>query len=124
VKTKGVCCSCGHEVAANNNTLFLELTVEKILRHGLDYTEDQVTEKAAYYVALEFRPWRHLLPVIEGGKLVCQGTPSSAQYLDENLPKLSSYDAENKERYCNAYQRMLDWATAIMAAEDKNAPHA
>lgn len=126
MKAKGVCCSCGREVLANNNTLLLELIVDKILRYGEDYTEEQVgeEERVRYHVAYEFNPWRHLWPVVEFGKVVCQGTPSSAQYLDDSLSKQSNYDANNKARYLNAYNRMLVLTAVLMAVENKNAPRA
>ena len=61
---------------------------------------------------------RHLLPVVEDGKVVCEGSPSRAQYL-EGQPKDTrpghKYDPAREYMYRAAYRRLQHIAMAEVA---------
>lgn len=63
-----ICDKCGREVLPNNDVLFL------------------MEELTGFPLLFLSAPSRHLLPLFEGGKQVCEGSPSRAQYL-EGQPK-------------------------------------
>lgn len=53
---------------------------------------------------------RHLLPIIEDGKVVCEGSPSRAQYLEgqphDPRPEYK-YRPEHEARFRAAYEQMV-----------------
>ena len=118
MKAKGVCCKCGREVPPDNDTLLLELEAKKIHEYGFDYQEEQVEKWISF--ALQHSPSQHLLPVVDGGSVVCAGSPDRAQYVSTDQPRLSNYNPENEAVCRAAYERML----ARASARNKNAPRA
>ncbi len=64
-----ICDKCGRHVPPENNAVEFEL----ILDQG----------RTTYLAVADSR---HLLPVVEGGKVVCEGSPSRAQYLHGQPP--------------------------------------
>lgn len=60
---------------------------------------------------LVFAQSRHLLPVQEGGRVVCEGSPSRAQYLEgqprDRRPQYA-YDPKLEEPTRTAYTTLLE----------------
>lgn len=89
------CDKCGGEVPLSNNAVALEVCLG-----------------ASPLLFIGAFP-RHLLPVVEGGKVVCAGSPSRAQYL-EGQPRDSRpgfvYDESLEGRHREAYAELLKQA--------------
>ncbi len=102
------CDKCGEEIPLENNVVLLvaELARCKSDRHM----------SWAYLVCTP----RHLLPVVKDGKVVCEGSPSSAQYLEgqprDTRPEYP-YQPEHEQRCRDAYAR-VQWI-AREAAKSK-----
>ena len=64
---------------------------------------------------------RHLLPVIENGVVVCEGSPSRAQYLPgqerDTRPEFA-YRPEYEQRYRQAYNQMQREIAAANASNN------
>lgn len=71
-RSESVCDKCGREVESKNDATRLDFFLGNILA----------------FLAIP----RHLLPVVEDGELVCEGSPSRAQYLEgQARDKRASY---------------------------------
>ena len=84
------CDKCGRVVATINDATVLD---------AIAFEEPAV---AFMYHA------RHLLPVVENGTVVCEGSPSRAQYLDGQPRDTRGYPylPEHEARYRAAYAEM------------------
>ena len=93
------CDKCGYLVDPQNNALLFE-------DHLIDVRRERGEEMS--HLALLGAKSRHLLPVTEGDKVICTGSPSRAQYL-EGQPRDPRYPyrIENEAIYREAYQNLL-----------------
>jgi hypothetical protein len=87
------CDKCGTEVEYNNDaTIFDALLFDPTLRDSS--------------ILILFSFSRHLLPVIEGDTIICEGSPSRAQYF-EGQPRDArtqwDYEPEQEGRMREAY---------------------
>ncbi len=88
------CDKCGHDVPRNNDAVELEAILG-----------------GNPLVILGHRP-RHLLPVQENGEVVCEGSPSRAQYL-EGQPRDTrgyKYFPEREQAIREAYAQLQEEA--------------
>ncbi len=90
-----VCNKCGRPVPRNNDATIFTSIVSRDPTFGMCVP-------------------RHLLPVVEGGQVVCEGSPSRAQYLEgqprdtrEDFP----YEPGNEKLYREGYARLLEYAS-------------
>jgi hypothetical protein len=86
------CDKCGRSVSPENDAVLLQIFIKR------------------EWIGLLFGPRRHLLPVVENGTVVCEGSPSRAQYL-EGQPRDtrpgSLYDQSMEARVRTAYAHVL-----------------
>ena len=93
---KRVCDKCGRPVPHGNNAAVLDYLVGN-------------------FTALSSLP-RHLLPVIENGKVICEGNPSRAQYLPgQPRDKRYPYNPKREVAYREAYTEIQREAFALNA---------
>jgi hypothetical protein len=92
-----VCDKCGRQVPANNNVVLFDV------------------ELGADSALIIYAQPRHLLPVKEGQTVICEGSPSRAQYLPGQPHDIRAqwpYRPECEELYREAYRRMQRHAAA------------
>ena len=93
------CDKCGLHVPANNDVVQFDM--------ALAYMEGHFDAILAMMCGLP----RHLLPVVENGVVLCEGSPSRAQYLEGQQPdsRLAyAYRPENEARYRQIYDKMQE----------------
>jgi hypothetical protein len=93
------CDKCGLHVPENNDVVQFDMALASLEGHP-----------EAMLTLLCATP-RHLLPVIENGIVLCEGSPSRAQYLEGQQPdsRLAyAYRPENEALYRNVYARMQE----------------
>jgi hypothetical protein len=98
IRSAHVCYKCAQPVAPTNDARFLRY---------LAFEDTEVLDAVPL----------HLLPLVVDGKVVCEGSPSRAQYL-EGQPKDTRgypYLPERQAPYRAAYQKLLQ--VAAKAAE-------
>lgn len=102
------CCGkCGRSVAEVNDALTFELVRSWVQKFGPDYNEAQVDRwELTAYVA---QGMRHLMPIIEGGEVVCEGSPSRAQYFEGVIRDSRGYpyDTELEAEFREARRQQL-----------------
>jgi len=86
----GICDKCGREVPDNNNAVRLDMVI----------SGQSVAKLTGFLLSQS----RHILPVVEGGRVVCPGSPSRAQYLpgqprDPRYPYQQDMEAKYREAY-------------------------
>lgn len=94
-RSAGVCDKCGCSVPSGNDATIIAFLLGDIFAM--------------------FATPRHLLPVVENGETVCEGSPSRAQYLPDQPrdPRLSyAYRPEWEEKYRAAYEQLQREAAA------------
>ncbi|MEI6346059.1 MAG: hypothetical protein WCO79_02395 [bacterium] len=95
MSSRNICDKCGREVPPHNN---LQLLVDEWFH----------LKKQVNYAA-----WgcRHILPVMENGKAICEGSPSRAQYLEgqphDPRPEYPHLGGEVENEFRTAYRRLL-----------------
>lgn len=105
-----LCDRCGLEVPPENDSILFSETRRLLMKYGLTVPEVQVPRADLIAVAevLRTHRTRHLLPVIDGGTVVCGGSPSRAQYLEgqprDTRPESEPYD----DRYTLASQAAFE----------------
>ncbi len=85
-----------------------------------DATELEAIMTSNPLVILGHKP-RHLLPVFEGDQMVCNGSPSRAQYL-EGQPRDTrgyKYDAKLEFEFRAAYAQMQDVPDPLNEVPDR-----
>lgn len=90
-RSPNVCDKCGRAVPENNDVRYFD--------HHLDQAS----------MSILFGIPRHLLPLVEDGVVVCEGSPSRAQYLEGQPrdPRVSyTYKPELEARYREVYAEM------------------
>jgi hypothetical protein len=59
---------------------------------------------------------RHFLPVVKNGVLICEGSPSRAQYI-EGQPRDTrgcGYKQDKEQPWRDAYQKVQEWVNGLM----------
>ena len=105
-EVENICDKCGEPVPRSNDSFCLALEVEKIKRYGVNYDEAQVDPWI--YTAILTLSSRHLLPVKEGEHVICEGSPSRAQFI-EGQPRDTRgypYRAEDEVIYRAAFAKL------------------
>lgn len=101
-----ICDKCGRDIAKGNDALELAIEVHKMKRYGIDYKEEEVDP----WISTAYLSYasRHLLPVVEGGRVLCEGSPSRAQYLEGQPrdPRGYEYKVEDEVLSRAAFKRM------------------
>ena len=100
-----ICSKCSKEVHPANNALLLAIIADKIRRAGLKgYLKKP--EDTWMRMATERHLPKHLFPIVEDGELVCEGSPSRAQYLP-GLPRAT-------DQYNNAMEWLVRRAFLVL----------
>lgn len=75
------CDKCRQEINPEYNDLSLVMGIAEALNEGFELDSDY-----AHTAVINYRltkPSRHFLPVYDGdGKMICEGSPSNAQYIE------------------------------------------
>jgi len=98
------CDKCGHLVAHNNDAMRLDYVAIMQEKYGVDYVPGETD--TWHDTAFLSHGGRHLLPLVEDGKVVCEGSPSRAQYIGQPLDRRFPYRPDLECRYRNAYARL------------------
>lgn len=103
---KRICDKCSCDIAKGNDALDLAIEVHTMRKYGIDYKEEEVDP----WILTAYLGYasRHLLPVVEGGRVLCEGSPSRAEFL-EGQPRDTrgfSYTIEDEVLYRAAFKRM------------------
>jgi hypothetical protein len=97
------CDKCGRPVPASNDAVLLQVLLSK-------------DPDAALWML--FTQPRHLLPVVENGVTVCEGSPSRAQYLPGQPRDKRGYRyiPEGEAKYRSAFRKMQASGHEAMSA--------
>ncbi len=98
---ESVCDKCGQVILPGNNLgLFLTLYIDECIKRGVD---------AGIHPLATIGVYRHLLPVTEGDRVICEGSPSRAQHLKGQPRDTRGYPYRPKHQsaYRAAYRALL-----------------
>jgi len=111
------CDKCGLEVQASNDASVFDIIQYRMMKLGLDYVEEDCDGWDYTYLIVSTA--RHLLPVKDGEKVVCPGSPSRCQYLEGHTPDERTaykYDPAREALYRAAYKRLVEDVGPRLAA--------